>query len=51
MIESGADPGFQVREAHLKKLGGISCEISRFYAKKKKKKSNFRGGARLLKHV
>jgi hypothetical protein len=37
---TGADPGFQVRGggAHLKKLrragGGISCEKSRFYAKK-----------------
>ena len=41
---SGADPGFQVRGAHLKKLRraeggakmcwGISCEKSRFYAKK-----------------
>jgi hypothetical protein len=40
----GADPGFQVRGAHLKKLRraeggakffwGISCEKSRFYAKK-----------------
>ena len=42
--DSGADPGFQVRGAHLKKLrraeggakffGGISCEKLRFYAKK-----------------
>jgi hypothetical protein len=42
---TGADPGFQVRgEAHLKKIApsggrrdnfwGISCEKSRFYAKK-----------------
>jgi hypothetical protein len=41
---SGADPRFQVRGAHLKKIGpsggrreicwGISCEKSRFYAKK-----------------
>ena len=40
----GADPGFQVRGAHLKKIApsggrrekcwGISCEKSRFYAKK-----------------
>ena len=39
----GADPGFQVRGAHLKKIApsggrrenfwGISCEKSRFYAK------------------
>ena len=41
---SGADPGFQVRGAHLKKIApsggrrekiwGISCEKSRFYANK-----------------
>jgi hypothetical protein len=32
---SGADPGFQVRGGALKFfLGGISCENSRFYAKK-----------------
>ena len=41
---TGADPGFQVRGAHLKKIApsggrrenfwGISCENSRFYAKK-----------------
>ena len=41
---TGADPGFQVRGVHLKKLRravgrrenccGISCEKSRFYAKK-----------------
>ena len=30
----GADPGFQVRGAALKKFWGISCEKSRFYAKK-----------------
>jgi hypothetical protein len=40
----GADPGFQAREAHLKKIApsggrrenfwGILCEKSRFYAKK-----------------
>ena len=40
----GADPGFQARVAHLKKIApsggrrencwGISCEKSRFYAKK-----------------
>ena len=37
----GADPGFQVRGAHLKNCGGrrencwgISCEKSRFYVKK-----------------
>ena len=39
---SGADPGFQVRGAHIKKIApsgarrenvcGISCEKSRFYA-------------------
>ena len=41
---SGADPGFQARGAHFKKIApiggrreiclGISCEKSRFYAKK-----------------
>jgi hypothetical protein len=41
---SGADPGFQVRGAHLKKIAlsgwrrenfwSISCEKSRFYTKK-----------------
>ena len=41
---TGADPGFQVREGALKKIApsrrrrekfwGISCEKSRFYAKK-----------------
>ena len=30
----GADPGFQVRGAYIKKIGGISCEKSRFQAKK-----------------
>ena len=45
MCISGADPGFQVRGVHLKKIApsggrhenfwGISCEKSRFYAKKK----------------
>jgi hypothetical protein len=44
MILPGADPGFQVRGSVLKKIapnggrrekfGGISCENSRFYAKK-----------------
>ena len=43
-INAGADPGFQVRGAHLKKIApsgrrcencwGISCEKSRFYDKK-----------------
>jgi hypothetical protein len=43
-IKPGADPGFQVRGGALKKIGpsggrrehfwGISCEKSRFYAKK-----------------
>jgi hypothetical protein len=43
-VNPGADPGFQVRGAHLKKIApsggrrkiswGISCEKSRFYAKK-----------------
>jgi hypothetical protein len=52
---SGADPGFQVRGGALKKIApsggrreniwGISCEKSRFYAKKSYF-SNFRGGAR-----
>ena len=51
---TGANPGFQVRGAHLKILRraeggakivwGISCEKSRFYAKKSYF-SNFRGGA------
>ena len=51
----GADPGFQVRRDALKKIApsggrrehfwGISCEKSRFYAKKHIF-SNFRGGAR-----
>jgi hypothetical protein len=40
MYIAGADPGFQVRGGALKKIGrrenfwGISCENSRFYAKK-----------------
>jgi hypothetical protein len=44
MYTSGADPGFQVRGGALKKIApsggrhehfwGISCEKSRFYAKK-----------------
>ena len=48
-----ADPGFQVRGGALKKIApsrgrrenfwGISCEKSRFYAKKSYF-SNFRGG-------
>jgi hypothetical protein len=52
---TGADPGFQVRGRALKKIApsrgrrenflGISCEKSRFYAKKSYF-SNFRGGAR-----
>jgi hypothetical protein len=51
----GADPGFQVRGDALKKIApsggrrehfwGISCEKSRFYAKKHIF-SNFRGGGR-----
>ena len=55
MYISGADPGFQVRGGALKKIApsrgrrencwGISCEKSRFYAKKSYF-SNFRGGAR-----
>jgi hypothetical protein len=49
---AGADPGFQVRGAHLKNCAerrearncwGISCEKSRFYAKKSDFFSNFRG--------
>ena len=50
---TGADPGFQVRGGALKKIApsrgrrenfwGISCEKSRFYAKKSYF-SNFRGG-------
>jgi hypothetical protein len=45
VTSSGADPGFQVRGGALKKIAlgrgrrenfwGISCEKSRFYAKKK----------------
>ena len=52
-IYTGADPGFQVRGGALKKIApsrerrenfwGISCEKSRFYAKKSYF-SNFRGG-------
>jgi len=44
VLYAGADPGFQVRGAALKKIApsggrreifwGISCEKSRFYAKK-----------------
>ena len=55
MTYPGADPGFQVRGGALKKIApsrgrrencwGISCEKSRFYAKKSYF-SNFRGGAR-----
>ena len=55
----GADPGFQVRGAHLKRnalsggrrenFWGISCEKSRFYAKKNHIFSNFRGGARRVR--
>ena len=51
--KAGADPGFQVRGGALKKIApcrgrrenfwGISCEKSRFYAKKSYF-SNFRGG-------
>ena len=51
----GADPGFQDRggalikiapsEGRREKFLGISCEKSRFYAKKSYF-SNFRGGAR-----
>ena len=51
----GTDPGFQVRGGALKKIApsgrrrenvwGISCEKSRFYAKKIIFFSNFRGGA------
>jgi hypothetical protein len=56
---AGADPGFQVRGAALKKIApsggrrenfwGISCEKSRFYAKKNHIFSNFRGGARRVR--
>jgi hypothetical protein len=52
---TGADPGFQVRGGAVKKIApsggrrenfwGISCEKSRFYAKKSYF-SNFRGGTR-----
>ena len=49
---AGADPGFQVKGAHLKiapnggrreNFWGISCEKSRFYAKKNHIFANFRG--------
>jgi hypothetical protein len=53
MQYAGADPGFQVRGGALNKIapsggrrqkfGGISCEESRFYAKKNHIFSNFRG--------
>ena len=53
LYTSGADPDFQVRGGALKKIApsggrrenllGISCEKSRFYAKKSYF-SNFRGG-------
>ena len=53
---SEADPGFQIRGGALKKIArsggwreniwGISCEKSRFYAKKNHIFSNFRGGGR-----
>jgi hypothetical protein len=52
-VSSGADPGFQVRGGAVKQIApsggrrenfwGISCEKSRFYAKKLYF-SNFRGG-------
>ena len=43
---TGVDPGFQVRGgAQFKNVWGISCEKSRFYAKKSYF-SNFRGGGR-----
>ena len=59
MPNAGADPGFQVRggggggalikiapsEGTRENFWGISCEKSRFYAKKSYF-SNFRGGAR-----
>ena len=51
---AGADPGFKVRGGALKKIApsggrrekcwGISCEKSRFYAKKIIYFSKFRGG-------
>ena len=54
-MSAGADPGFQVRRGALKKIApsegrrenlwGISCEKSRFYAKKSYF-SNIRGGGR-----
>ena len=43
--QAGADPGFQVRGAHLNLFWGISCEKSGFYAKKNHIFSNFRGRA------
>jgi hypothetical protein len=53
-LEAGADPGFQARgRGSLKKIApsagrrenccGISCEKSRFYAKKSPLPSGFRG--------
>ena len=48
---TGADPGFQVRGGAVKKIapsgGSISCEKSRFYAKKSYF-SNFRGAREIF---
>ena len=60
VIYPGADPGFQVRGGAHRKIApsggrreniwGISCEKSRFYAKKKYHIfPNFRGGARRVR--
>jgi hypothetical protein len=59
---AGADPGFQVRGAHIKQIApsggrsehflGISCEKSRFYVKQSYFIfSNFRGGPRKLEKI
>jgi hypothetical protein len=49
---TGADPGFQVRGgeggAHLKKFWCISCEKSRFYAKKIRFFPNAEGSAKIF---
>ena len=51
---SGADPGFQIRGAHLKKLHrakggakifGVFCVKNHDFTRKKSYFSNFRGGA------
>ena len=58
LYKSGADPGFQVRGVALKKIApsggrrekfwGISCEKSRFYAKKIRFFPNAEGSAKII---